>query len=1252
MGTEASSRVAAAPLTISMLGPPIIAWEGQSLSIPRRQVRALLYRLAISTEPVPRDVLASLFWPEVTTEAAHTKLSRLLHLLQRALPDPSLLIKQDETITLDPARTWSDTRALGRVLAQPSPTRDNLREAATLYRGPLLDGFALPSAPEFELWLSRERYAWERRFLNLLLTLIDAEERMGNYEQAIYWARRYLQIDELAEAVHRRLILLYAAVGDRKAAARQFEHCVVVLERELGVSPLPETRAAFETVLTGDPAPLAIPPPSRWRVHATMDAPFVGRDDALQVLQQAYMRARTGRGSLVLISGEPGIGKTRLVQEFVALLPRDTLLITVVGSRADENVPYMALVDGLRHILPRIDWQTLPISPTDLARVARLLPDLRECFPGLPIADGFPPGQEQPLLFRALGALFGAFARVCPPVVLCVDDLHWLDVSTRVWIAHWLRDITNSPILIISTYRTGEESTVDTIREIGARHGIATQVVLGGLSPANVHHLVTSVVRDISNARDLSTHLHRTTGGNPFFLLETLRWLLETGVLEQSPLPSTLTDLPLPGTVQEAILRRLAVLPQKAQRVLEAGAVLGPSFDFTLLLDTSGYNDEDVVEAVDTLVAHGLLQEEGCTYRFTHEIVREVVYRRLLYGRRRLLHSRAAKALQRFARDDAAAIAYHLQQADAYEEAVRYWLQAGDRARLLYAYDEAIGHYERALALQRSLGDDEGAARTLMRLGLTHHIAFEFDRASKAYDESFHLWQRATQPAGNLAPATRPLHVDWPHVATLDPGLARDANSGGVIDHLFRGLVEWDPAMNVIPDAARGWDVLSDGRQYVFYLREDCTWSDGHPVTAQDFVVAWRRVLRPGSQSPFVRLLFPIRNAAAYHCGDVNDPEEIGVRALDDLTLLIELSKPCSFFPHVLAHPVARPVPAHIVAEEGERWWHPEVLATNGPFRLITWEWGKQVMLRRCATYRGRWPGNVEEVCLHLAVDPKAKKAKWHLYRDGGLDILWIRWGFPASFLQEIRRNHSNEVISVPNFFVRFVGFDVRRPPFDDVRVRQAFTYGTNRDLLVQNTFGTDLTPAHGGLIPPEMPGHSPRIGLEFDPQRARSLLAEAGYPHGQGFPEVVLQVFPGAIEAGQLLKQLWERVLEVKVVVHIVPWEQYMRHIEEGPRPHLFLAGWVADYPDPDSFLRVSMIREWTGWDNRQYTELVEAAQSSQNQEERMALYRQADEILIKEAPILPLAYSRWTFLVKPSVRSFPLSPLKWWFWKDVILA
>ena len=243
------------------------------------------------------------------------------------------------------------------------------------------------------------------------------------------------------------------------------------------------------------------------------------------------------------------------------------------------------------------------------------------------------------------------------------------------------------------------------------------------------------------------------------------------------------------------------------------------------------------------------------------------------------------------------------------------------------------------------MGDYEGAARTQMKLGQTYHSAFDYQRANKSYKDGFSLWKRASEkqsgdPYAFSSHALKLTLSQDPY--TLDPGLAFDNLSSDVIIHLFSGLLEYTPEMDVLPDVAKNWEILEGGRRYIFYLREDTHWSDGTPVTAEDFVYAWRRVLNPANQAGTGELLYDIKGARAFHQGETSDIESLGIRAIDPYTLEVELDEPAGYFLQLMAHSTAYPIPHHVVEVFlGEEWTDRATGSQNGPFlagELAAWK--------------------------------------------------------------------------------------------------------------------------------------------------------------------------------------------------------------------------------------------------------------------------------------------------------------------------
>ncbi|NIN65906.1 MAG: hypothetical protein GTO63_14680, partial [Anaerolineae bacterium] len=286
----------------------------------------------------------------------------------------------------------------------------------------------------------------------------------------------------------------------------------------------------------------------------------------------------------------------------------------------------------------------------------------------------------------------------------------------------------------------------------------------------------------------------------------------------------------------------------------------------------------------------------------------------------------------------------------------------------------------------------------------------------------------------------------------------------------------------------------------------------------------------------------------------------------------------------------------------------------NGPFRLKSWRRGRSMVLVRNPEYPGRFTGNMEQIDLF----PLEWSSALKMYGDDRLDVLDLGL-LPPTEVDRARQRHAGEYLSVPLLMTIFVAFDVGRPPFDDVRVRQAFVLATDLETLGDVIWRGYVFPASGGFIPPGMPGHSPGIGLPYDPARARRLMAEAGYPGGQGFP-VAEALTPHEREPlSEHLRAQWQENLGIEITWQPMEHGTFVERIYMEP-PSMSLARWIADYPDPDNFLRVGAGIWLPGWRNKAYAGFLEEARRSMHQEERVNLHKRADKILVEEAAIIPL--------------------------------
>ncbi len=520
--------------------------------------------------------------------------------------------------------------------------------------------------------------------------------------------------------------------------------------------------------------------------------------------------------------------------------------------------------------------------------------------------------------------------------------------------------------------------------------------------------------------------------------------------------------------------------------------------------------------------------------------------------------------------------------------------------------------------------------------------------------ESFALSQHLgdIEPSSTLPPAPHELRVHYRETQSLDPGLVFDVISSAVTHQLFSGLLTMSPDMSVMPDVARSWEVSDDGRKFIFHLREDVHWSDGVQVTAHDFEFAWKRALNPTSDNATVDVLYGIKGARSFHQSDGSNPDLVGIQALDETKFSVELENPTGYFLSLLATlALTLPIPRHIVNKYGEEWVNPENIVTNGPFRLVSWDPDKSLVLVRNEGFHGKSTGNTQRVrLLSFSGDTDVDLLK---FEGNNLDVLDMSYFHPFE-IEHLRQRYIEDYATFPSFSSYYVGFDVTRPPFDDPKVRRAFALAIDKEGLANVFMRGTVSPATGGFVPPGLPGHSPGIGVPYDPELARQLLADAGYKAEEDMVFHKLTALTGSegmrmYASDYIAKQLFKN-LRIKIVWKLLDFGEFVEILYDDV-PNIYINGWTADYPDPNSFISSTYVARRTGWDNEEFNRLVAKAQRLMDQEKRMKIYRQAEKILMDESPIIPLFHQRGHYLVKPWVRNFFVSPMYRWDFKNIII-
>lgn len=459
---------------------------------------------------------------------------------------------------------------------------------------------------------------------------------------------------------------------------------------------------------------------------------------------------------------------------------------------------------------------------------------------------------------------------------------------------------------------------------------------------------------------------------------------------------------------------------------------------------------------------------------------------------------------------------------------------------------------------------------------------------------------------------------------TLDPALATVQPDQRLCAALFEGLTTFDAAGVPQPGVAQGWEVSPDATEYTFHLRRDALWSNGERVTARDFVESWHRVLSPRTGAQYAYQLFLVKNGQRFNNAepDAFPFAEVGVRAPDDDTLVVTLERPTPYFLDICALTTLAPVHGPTVARWGDGWTKPEHIVSNGAYALETWRLNDRIRFRKNTRYWNRDHVRLETVDM---LPISHANVALNFFSSRMCDLILDKGLTPPALIGELRtKPYFHAAPFLGSYFLRF---NCTRPPFNDPRVRQAFSLVIDKTLLVEKITKAGERPAYS-LVPPDTAGYQPPSpGLGYDPARARQLLSEAGYPGGAGFPAVSYIYNEGeqnqyiAVE----LKSMFER--ELGVGMSLSPHENKVYSSMMKRLDYDFgRSVWVGDYNDPNTFLEMWLSgggNNRTGWSDPRYDELLARAAGEIDRDHRFGLFRQAEQLLVSEqAPICPLYY------------------------------
>ena len=702
-------------LHIRLLGDFSLIYTDQLVtSLNTMRLQSLLAYLVLHRDaPQQRQHLAFLFWPDTTEAQARNNLRQLLHQLRQIFPEIEHFLAADtHTLYWHPLTPCHiDIVEFEQALTEASAATQRydqhalqiaLEQADSLYRGELLPGC-------YEEWILPERERLRQLHRQALEQLLGLFESHGNTIKAIRYTQRLIGLDPLSEDLYRRLMRLFALNNDRANALHVYHTCVTILQREMGVDPDPATREVYEQLIQ------QVMPTTQAIVHHPLFAAtrtLIGREREWEKLHHAWQRATEAGPHFVLVTGEAGVGKSRLTEEFLSWASQQGVVTARARSYAAEGQLSLAPVtewlrsQGLRARLGQLDavW---------LTEVARLLPELATELPDLP---RYEPVTEYGQRQRFFEALARAILLASQPLALLIDDLQWCDQETFEWLHFLLRFDHNARLFVVGCAREEELSPSHPLRTflLHLRNTMhVTEIQLEPLDATETAKLA-SLVAKRELEMDEWLHLYHETGGYPLFIVEMVRSDRERVPANPSEAEHVQRQAPLddarmlPPRMQAVLVGRLQQLSASARSFAELAAVIGREFTLDLLIAISNADADSAVRALDELWYKRIVREDGAnSYDFTHDKLREVAYAEIGAPQRRMLHRRVAQTLESIHVEDldsvSGQIASHYESGGMIEQALPYYQRAAAIAQCLYANEDAISLLLRSLALFEQL---------------------------------------------------------------------------------------------------------------------------------------------------------------------------------------------------------------------------------------------------------------------------------------------------------------------------------------------------------------------------------------------------------------------------------------------------------------------------------------------------------------------------------------------------------------------
>ena len=518
--------------------------------------------------------------------------------------------------------------------------------------------------------------------------------------------------------------------------------------------------------------------------------------------------------------------------------------------------------------------------------------------------------------------------------------------------------------------------------------------------------------------------------------------------------------------------------------------------------------------------------------------------------------------------------------------------------------------------------------------------------------------EKTEQPAAKAEPEGTPVNLEqqpsqfteplptgtfrrlWSDPPTLDPHLTGDTTSAGVVAEVFSGLVTLDTDLKLVPDIAESW-TIEDGTVYTFKLRANAKFHNGKPVTAQDFKWSLERAAAPDTASPVAdTYLNDILGAEKYFDGEAD--EIVGLKVIDDHTLEITTDAPKAYFLAKLTYPTANVLDREVVEAGGRSWWIDNPIGT-GPFKLSEYRIGERIVLERNEDYYRELAG-VETIVMNLAGGQAMA-----MYENDEIEITGVGLYDLERVLDPNEPLNKELVVAPPGFSVSYIGFNASMAPFDDVKFRQALNHAVDKQLIATGVLSELVEPAYS-ILPPGFPGYTENIvGLQFDPDLARKLLSESKYPDAESRPRIVVTVPGTGGTIGldlEVVLEMWKQELGVEVEIQQVEWATYLEDLDAKKFQAYAGLGWEADYPDPQDFLDILFHSESSinhgDFKNAEIDAVLEEARVEADINKRIALYHQAEQMIVDAAPWVPMWFTGDRYaLVKDYVDGYVMTPM-----------